>query len=175
MFCSQKALSIIFISIIFFSACHSTVENKKKDDTTVALKILLDSAFYKQRLATVARVDPSDLLSDTIIFKRNNSLIHHLPKNLRYKLLSEDEMCELMAIHKLTYLQFLELEFVKNGTGYKTSIGTHCMSKGIMKTEPDEVSHPFCEREKYCNAVLYMYVTKKGNNLIGSKITIMTY
>ena len=179
MFCALKTLiisCIAIIEIVCFVACHSSIKSEKKDDTTAVLQILLDSAFYKDRLATAARVDLSGPLRDTTIFMRNSILIDHLPKNLLHKLLSEDEMCELMAAHKLTYLQFLELgEFVKTTHGYQTALGTHCMTKGIMQTEPDGISHPFCEREKYCNAVLYTDVTKKGNNLTGSKFSVMTY
>ena len=85
-------------------------------------------------------------------------------------------MCELMAKRKASGLQFLELdEFIKTPNGYRTALGTHCMYKGIELDEPRETPHTVCERDKYCNAVLDMDIIKRGNNLTGSKFTIMTY
>ena len=85
-------------------------------------------------------------------------------------------MCQLMATHKWSNLQFLELDdFVKISNGYHTALGTHCMWRGVEETEPDETPHSVCKREKYCNVVLNMDVTKKGNIFTGSKFTLFTY
>ncbi len=100
----------------------------------------------------------------------------HLPNNLPHKLLTEDEMCELMATHQTSGLQFLELdEFIKIPNGYRTALGIHCMWKGTEQTLPDGILHSVCQREKYCNAVLSMDVTKRGNKLTGSKFGLVTY
>ena len=158
------------LGAIFFSSCHSSVNHYKKDDTTVALKILLDSAFYKPRLV------PPGSFSDTIIFQYNDILVHYLPKQLSYKLLKEDEMCRFMAVRKISHLQFLSLEeFIKTSNGYRTALGTHCVWRGAFTVEPDQRTDTLCEREKYCNAVFYMDVRKTGSTLTGSRFRIMTY
>ena len=113
MFHNLRMLTITGITIteiLFLVACHSNAGSVKKDDTTAALQVLLDSAFYKHRLAIAAQAHLSDSLRDTIIIKRNDILVHHLPKNLLHKLLTEDEMCELMPAHQTSNLQFIELE-----------------------------------------------------------------
>ena len=169
-------ICIVIAAIIFLPACHSGVTSLKRNDTTSVLQILLDSAFYKNGLATAAQVNLHDPLKDTVIFKRNEILTHHLPKNWRYRLLTEDEMCELMSIHKAANLHFLELdEFAKIANGYRVALGIHCMFRGTSVKEPEGTSQTACERDKYCNAVLYMDIIKSGNSFIGNKFSIADY
>ncbi len=167
---------VTLTGIVFFAACQSGAGSVKEDDTTAALRILLDSAFYKDRLGAAPRLDPSWALKDTIIFKRNDILVRHMPKSIPHKFLTEDEMCGVMPADPPNSLQFLELdEFIKTTNGYRTEIGSHCMYKGIEQTEPDGISQSVCEREKYCNAVLHMDIIKRGDNLTGSRFILMTY
>lgn len=167
---------IIITGLIFLAACHSEMTGTKENDTTTALKILLDSAFYKNRLARSAQLNISHPFGDTLIFKYSDVLAHHVPETLLYKLLNEDDMCKLMAIRKTSHLQFLELdEFIKTSDGYRTALGTHCMWKGIIVTEPSQSQVDVCKPNKYCNAVLHMNLTKRGNNLSGSKFSLITY
>ncbi|MFI5163392.1 MAG: hypothetical protein ACHQHN_19085 [Sphingobacteriales bacterium] len=179
MFHNLRVLTFVYITIAemgFLTACRSGVNSVKKDDTTVVLQILLDSAFYKNRLAAAAQSNPSDPLTDTIIFMQNDILTRHLPKTLPNRQLTEDEMCKLMVTHQTNHLQFLELdEFIKSPNGYRTALGTHCMWRGSVSGEPDQRTATLCEREKYCNSVLYMNISKIGNTLTGSRFQIMTY
>jgi hypothetical protein len=175
MFCNLKTLTITYITItaiFFLAACHNNVRSVKKNDTSAVIQILLDSA-HKEQLLTATEL-PS--LKDTLIFKRNDILIRHLPTNLPYKLLSEDEMCKLMATYHLAGLQFVALDkFEKTSNGYHTALGAHCMSGGTEQTDSDETFHSVCEPEKYCNTVLYIDVTKEGNNFAAHKFGLMTY
>ena len=175
----MKRQIIIFISvavIAFSGACRSSARSVRENDTSAVLHILLDSAFYNNRLSTAAQLSPSDPLKDTIIIERASILNQYLSKNLPHKLLSEAEMCAYMAKHQLSNLQFIELgEFVKISNGYQTALGTHCMWRGTSRTEPEGILSVSCEREKYCNAVFSMVITKKANSFTGGKYNIIAY
>lgn len=64
MFHNLKVLKIFLITIIglmFLASCRSNVYSIKDNDTSKVLRILVDSAFYHQRLMAAAQANSSTL------------------------------------------------------------------------------------------------------------------
>ena len=133
-------------------------------------RILLDSALTKNKLPNSSYLKNQFPFGDTIIFKYNKILENNLPKKLKYKILTEDELCQATAINwnmKKGFRYFLEIEFVKKNEMFNAIIECHC----IYYNEENKL----CEKEKYCNGVMSMKFQIKENQLHVSHALFSSY
>jgi hypothetical protein len=138
--------TIIILTFILLcdTGCGVDKSNLKvaTNDTTQVLKFVIDSAFYHRRLPDFSALTKNNPFGDTIIFKFDSILVGHLPSDLKYKLLTQDEICFLATQYSndtTDFCNFLELSsFKKVDTTYEISLQNQCViplydKKGIPK------------------------------------------
>jgi hypothetical protein len=124
---------ILTFIILLDTGCGVEKANLKvaTNDTTQVFKFLIDSAFYRYRLPDISRLQRNNPFGDTIIFKFDNILVGHLPSDLKFKFLTQDEICSLATqyYNDTTYFcNFLELNsFKKVDTIYEVSLQNQCV------------------------------------------------
>jgi len=164
-FASKKHLTLSFLVLLPFlllTRCQNLDNtNERVSDTTAVLQMLLDSALLNNRLPNSAELKKPYPFGDTIIFKYDTLLNKHLPVNLKYKLLTESELCSLTTIYRHTpngFHYFLELKnFQKSDTSYHAALELHCLYGDSTISE--------CEYQKYCNGGIGMTVKKRARKL----------
>ena len=163
---------IIIFSLILLPRCRNTENRKERvNDTTAVLQILLDSAFYNNRLPNSAALKKPYPFADTIIFKFDSLLHKHLPTHLKYKLLTEAELCSVITIYQNNpngFRYFLELTtFEKTDTAYHAVLESHCLYSDNTKSK--------CEYEKYCNGGIGMTFKRRTQKLEGDSPIFWEY
>ena len=129
----RSILSILIFALLFDTGCGANKTNLKvaTNDTTQILRFVIDSAFYHQRLPDFSALTHNNPFGDTIIFKFDSILVGHLPSDLKYKFLTQDQICSLATQHDndtTHFCNFLELSsFKKVDTTYEVSLQNQCV------------------------------------------------
>jgi hypothetical protein len=152
-----RTLSIIILTLTFWvdTGCNANNVNSKiaKNDTTEVLRILIDSAFYHERLPDFGFLTRNNPFGDTIIFKFDSILVGHLPTNLKYKLLTQDEICSLARLHCYDanhFCTFLKLNSLKkNDNKYEVYLQNQCVMPLFDKNGKQLFDSAFIQRHNY--------------------------
>jgi hypothetical protein len=126
-------LCILTFALLLDTGCGVDKTNLKVEtnDTTQILRHVIDSAFYHQRLPDFGSLTRNNPLGDTIIFKFDSILIGHLPIDLKYKFLTQDEICSLATKYDTDttkFCNFLELDYFKKvDTTYEVILKNECV------------------------------------------------
>ena len=169
-------ITILTCTILFDTGCgvESTDMKVAKNDTTNILKILLDSAFYRQRLPNFSNLKLNNPFGDTIIFKFDSILVGNLPTDLKFKLLTQDQICSLATQsynNQKSFCNFLELNnFQKTDTTYKVRMETHCLEVVV-----DRIGKATCLTEKYCNGGIEMTFFIRADSLKSEPASFWDY
>lgn len=121
------------IFVVIGASCRNDKPNPivTKNDTTQVLKILIDSAFYRENLPSFSSLYRNNPFGDTIIIKFDPILVGHLPTHLKYKFLTEDEICSLATQHlsdAYEFCTFINLNsFEKVDSTYEINIQNECV------------------------------------------------
>jgi len=143
------------LTLLFDTGCNVDNTNSKivKNDTTDILKILIDSALYHERLPDFGFLTRNNPFGDTIIFKFDSILVGHLPTNLKYKLLTQDEICSLARLHCYDAnhsCSFLKLDsFKKVDSTYKVFLQNQCVMPLFDKNGKQLFDSAFMQRHNY--------------------------
>jgi hypothetical protein len=159
-----RTLSIIILTLTFLVDTGCSVDNTNlkvaKNDTTEVLKILIDSAFYHERLPDFSALTRNNPFGDTIIFKFDSILVGHLPTNAKFKLLTQDQICSLATQHynDTTYFcNFLILNsFKKVDTTYEVSLQNQCVMPLFGKNGKPRFDNDFMKRHNYSTCMFGM-------------------
>ena len=120
-------------ALLFDTGCGVNKTNLKvaANDTTQVLRFVIDSAFYHHRLPDLSALTRNNPFGDTVIFKFDSILVGHLPSELKYKLLTQDEICSLATQHHndtTNFCNFLQLQhFKKVDTTYEVILKNQCV------------------------------------------------
>ena len=175
----RSIFSILTITLLLNTGCDVDKTSLKvaTNDTTQVFKFVIDSAFYRQRLPDFNSLQSNNPFGDTIIFKFDSILVGHLPRDLKYKFLTQDEICSLATQHynDTTYFcNFLELNsFKKVDTVYEVSLQNQCVMPLYDKNGNPKFDKDFYkDREKYkcmfgmmCGGGIGMTIIKQADTL----------
>ena len=175
----RSIISILTFILLLGTGCDVDRTNFEVavNDTTQVLKFVIDSAFYRQRLPDFSRLQRNNPFGDTIIFKFDSVLVGHLPSDLKYIFLTQDEICSLATQHynDTTYFcNFLELNsFKKIDTTYEISLQNQCVMPLYDKNGNPKFDKDFYKnRENYkcmfgmmCGGGMAMTFIKQADTL----------
>ena len=172
-------LITLTFSLLLGIGCKAEKPDSKvsKNDTTDIIKILIDSAFYRQkRIPDFSRLTKNNPFGDTIIFKFDSVLLGHLPK--QFKVLTQDEICSLATQYyndTSKFCNFLELNsFKKLDTTYEISLQNQCVmplydrnGKPIFRNDfyKDSVKYK-CMFGMLCGGGILMSFKKQGDTFL---------
>lgn len=155
----RPILSILTFSILFYTSCRVDSGDVKvaTNDTTQVFKLLIDSAFYRGRLPDFSTLTRHNPFGDTIIIKFDSILVGHLPHDLKYKFLTQDEICSLAIQHysdSAEFCNFLALNsFKKVDTTYEVSLQNQCVMPLFDKNGKALFSKDFYQKHNTCRCL----------------------
>ncbi|MFL9483158.1 hypothetical protein ACI6Q2_10315 [Chitinophagaceae bacterium LWZ2-11] len=172
---------ILGIVSIASTSCKTGKRNLNitKNDTTEIFKILIDSAFYRQRIPDYSALKHNNPFGDSIIIRFDSIFIRHLPTDQKFKILTQDQICSLAtqcdndSIH---FCNFLEItSFKKIDTAYEISLQNQCVmplydKSGKPRYPKDfykNISHFNCMFGMLCGGGIGMIFTKHADTLKG--------
>ena len=177
---------ILSLSASAFIICCTNPTDKgynlvnSKSDTTELFRIWTDSALNNQLIPEFKRLRNKGIFDDTFFFKFDKRLEKNLPFELKYKLLTETEIC-LRATKYLKVtneaFNYLELYFFKK-TDSSYSIGfTNMCLRGLEDEDTRVLENEIitCEYEKYCNGGLEIDFSNRNRLLKPIRLTTPTW
>ena len=188
-----KQITFAVLLLTLFSCGDNTSLIKAdvpESDTLKIIRLLLDSAFYRQNLTSISDLTRNGPFGDTVIFRNeiyqgDTNISRYFPKDMRginLKFLSQSQICSLAITFRNDTAQFpdfLELRsFKKVDTIYEVSLRSTCVIPQF-----DKEGHHLYKKGKHegidtlpcifgmmCGGGIGMTFTKQGDTL-QSKIT----
>ncbi len=165
---------------------HSLIKsNVPESDTVKIMRLLLDSAFYRQNLTSISNLTRNSPFGDTVIFRNeiyqgDTNISRYFPKNingLNLKFLSQSQICSLaIALRNDTaqFPEFLELRnFKKVDTTYEVYLRSTCVIPQFdkeghhlyKKGKLEGIDTLPCIFGMMCGGGISMTFTKQGDSL----------
>jgi len=178
---SALLIVALALTLLYGTSCgidRSSVTHSK-NDTAQILKILIDSAFYRQRLPDFGRLKRNNPFGDSIIFKFDSNLNGHLPTGQKFKFLTEDQICLLATQYyndTTFFCNFLELNnFKKSDSTFEVSLRSECITPLFDKNGNPRFAKDFYkDRVTYkclfgflCGGGIHMTFNKQADTLKG--------
>lgn len=156
---------------------RNTKATASKNDTAEIMRILVDSAFHKNKLPNIEKLVLRHFFGDSVLFKFDSSLMTHAPKEtngLKFKFLTEEQICRLATQYfdrrndttfEVHYVKVLRL-LKRNDTSYMAELQNAMMS-------PPQVAHYLDPHNTECifgepfGGGIRMSFTKQGDTLRG--------
>lgn len=130
----KTAILLLFLLLFLNNNCKRAKKNlsTSRNDTTEIIRLLFDSAFDRHLFPNENHLTTNNPFGDTIILRFDSILIGHLPKNLKIKVLTTNQISSIAKENFKDTTQiwsFLQLQdFIKLGNTYEVNFA----NKGIV-------------------------------------------
>ena len=176
----------IFASLFSFASCsdNSSLMGPKVNEsyTIKIMRLLIDSAFYRDELPGLSALTKNNLFGDTVIFRDeiyrgDTNISRYFPKDLKIKFLRQSQICSLATNlrNDSTYFpNFLEIRsFKKVDTTYEVYLQTTCVMPQFDKNghhlynkgKLEGIDTLPCIFGMLCGGGIGMTFTKQGDTL----------